>query len=278
MSPIGDLVKNGDSKIVAHGGQGGSVRNNFFGGKGQSQWITLDLRYCVDIGLVGYPDSGKSLLLTKLSTSDQYLIGSPEKSYKSKRPWLDDIKFKDGRLISCVDLPSLVEGAHCNDGLGHHYLKHLYHNQLILFVIDVHGFNRGIFRKPIETVLLLNKQIEIYDDRFLSKPVLIVVNKMDLPGADVAFEEFMVDLKKIYLQPDECDLDKSILPRRLIKYQDIIPISCLQDRNIDYVKQRVRELIDFNYMSKRDPDCPRTFISLLDRVMESRKQTKFKLL
>lgn len=212
--------------------------------------------------------SSKQKLLPELSTE----------KINSKRPWLRNINYDNGRLISCVDLPSLIEGAHKTDNRGHHWLKHLTHNQLILFVIDINGFNRGIYRSPIETLLLLNKQIEIFDDRYLIKPALIVVNKMDSIGADVAYEDFLVSLKSVYTNNNQGNnLDESIFPKKLIYYQDIIPISCHRDTNIDYLKKRIRELIDFNYLKSRNPDCPRSFVSLLETINQSRAKVKTQL-
>lgn len=97
------------------------------------------------------------------------------------------IRYDDLRQITMADLPGLIEGAHRNLGLGHRFLKHVERTKLLVFVVDINGFRLGPaypHRKPSETIALLNKELELYGKDVLSKPALLVVNKMDTDGAE----------------------------------------------------------------------------------------------
>uniref|UniRef100_A0A8C4QQ55 GTP-binding protein 10 n=1 Tax=Eptatretus burgeri TaxID=7764 RepID=A0A8C4QQ55_EPTBU len=102
--------------------------------------------------------------------------------------------------ISVADLPGLIEGAHRNRGMGHKFLKHVQRTKLLLFVVDVHGFQLSYktpFRSAFETVQLLTKELELYDEWLLNKPVILVINKLDLPGAKARCEELVQQLQHV---------------------------------------------------------------------------------
>ncbi len=91
-----------------------------------------------------------------------------------------------------ADLPGLIEGAHLNRGLGHRFLKHIERTKLLVFMIDINGFqlsNDYPHRKPFETIALLNRELELYGKDILSKPTLLVINKMDTEGAQKKWEK-----------------------------------------------------------------------------------------
>lgn len=101
------------------------------------------------------------------------------------KPNLGVIEFPDLRKITIADLPGLIEGAHRNIGLGHSFLKHVERTKLLLFLIDINGFRLSPqypHRTPLETLSLLIRELELYGKDILSKPALLVVNKMDLDG------------------------------------------------------------------------------------------------
>lgn len=109
------------------------------------------------------------------------------------------IAYDDYRQITVADLPGLIEGAHKNRGLGHRFLKHIERTKLLLFMVDINGFQLSHeypHRQAFETVVLLNKELELYGKDVLSKPALLVVNKMDTDGAKAKWENLKLLLNK----------------------------------------------------------------------------------
>ena len=107
------------------------------------------------------------------------------------RPQLGVIAYDDLRQITMADLPGLIEGAHQNRGLGYRFLKHIERTKLLVFLVDINGFQLSHeypHRQPFETVALLNKELELYGKDILSKPTLLIVNKMDTEGADAKWK------------------------------------------------------------------------------------------
>lgn len=154
-----------------------------------------------NMGLVGFPNAGKSTLLKALAPEKRSIKIAPY-PFTTIKPQLIDIRFdeytgeeKENRFsLSCADLPGLIEGAAKNRGKGHAFLKHLEYSDMLVFVVDVNGFqlsanlNHDKFRTPIETIALLNKELEAYDKKLVKKPCILVLNKIDLPdGQKVVF-------------------------------------------------------------------------------------------
>lgn len=112
-------------------------------------------------------------------------------SVTTVRPQLGVIAYDDLRTITMADLPGLIEGAHQNRGLGYRFLKHVERTKLLVFLVDINGFQLSHeypLRQPLETVALLNKELELYGKDILSKPVLLIVNKMDTEGAEAKWK------------------------------------------------------------------------------------------
>ena len=108
-------------------------------------------------------------------------------SVTTLKPQIGTIQFDDLRQITMADLPGLIEGDHRNSGLGYRLLKHIERTKLLLLVVDINGFCLGMeypHRTPLETLALLNRELELYGHGVLSKPAVLLVNKMDTPAAD----------------------------------------------------------------------------------------------
>ncbi|XP_003376508.1 Spo0B-associated GTP-binding protein [Trichinella spiralis] len=132
---LGNLDHHGDRMLVAIGGEGGSSKSSYGGLKGEPHIIRLDLKLIADIGLLGFPNAGKSTLLKALSRAKPRIANYPY-------------------------LPGLIEGSYMNVGMGHKFLKHVERTYLLLFVIDIRGFQLNAaspFRSALENYLLLNK-------------------------------------------------------------------------------------------------------------------------
>lgn len=241
--------------------------------------ISMILNYSfIFSALIGFPNAGKSLLYKKLTKSKADGLWIKGQLFHTHGINLSSIRFPDMREISCVDLPGLIEGSDRGRGVGNKFLKHLDRNQLLLFLVDVKGFHLGKRRKAIETLLVLNQQVESFDDRYLQKPAIIIVNKLDLENGSLWYEDFLLDLKRVY-DGDFENLDPSIIkPRRLLQYQDIIPISCARENNLDYLQERIRELIDFNYrLSLKNSEAPQSFSQIIDQKYNALRQGALQL-
>ncbi|KAF0045403.1 hypothetical protein F2P81_001932 [Scophthalmus maximus] len=192
---LGDLNAEGDRVMVAKGGPGGGLYSAFEPSKGQAKHIRLDLKLIADLGLVGFPNAGKSSLLTAMSNATPQIASY---AFTTLKPEIGKLMYKDHKQISVADLPGLIEGAHINKGMGHKFLKHVERTKQLLFVVDVCGFqlaSKTQFRSAFEAVQLLTKELELYKEELVSKPALLVVNKMDLPEAEDKLQELKEQLK-----------------------------------------------------------------------------------
>ncbi|XP_036184147.1 GTP-binding protein 10 isoform X2 [Myotis myotis] len=239
---IGELNKEQDRILVAEGGLGGKFLTNFLPLKGQRRIIHLDLKLIADVGLVGFPNAGKSSLLSKISHAKPAVA---DYAFTTLQPELGKIMYKDFKQILVADLPGLIEGAHVNKGMGHKFLKHVERTKQLLFVVDVSGFqlsSRTPYRTAFETVLLLTKELELYDEEVRAKPALLAVNKMDLPDAQNKFHELMNQLQN---PKDFLHLFQSkMIPERTMEFEHIIPISAITGEGIDELKNCIRKSLD----------------------------------
>lgn len=116
------------------------------------------------------------------------------------KPNVGIIMYKDYRQISMADLPGLIEGAHANKGMGHKFLKHVERTKLLLLVVDINGFQLSPYhtsRSCVDTIVLLNKELEMYNTDLLSKPAVIIINKMDTDGAKEKYKEVKDKIKNL---------------------------------------------------------------------------------
>ncbi|TNN75722.1 GTP-binding protein 10 [Liparis tanakae] len=239
---VGDLNTEGDRLMVAKGGPGGSLRSAFEPSKGQIKHIRLDLKLIADLGLVGFPNAGKSSLLTAMSNATPQIASY---SFTTLKPEIGKVMYEDYKQISVADLPGLIEGAHINKGMGHKFLKHVERTKQLLFVVDVCGFqlaSKTPFRSPFEAVQLLTKELELYKEELVSKPALLVVNKMDLPDA----EDKLAELKEQLQNPAEFShlLPDDMIPKSFITFRRIVPVSASTGFGVDRLKRCIRESLD----------------------------------
>ncbi|KYM96299.1 PREDICTED: GTP-binding protein 10 homolog [Cyphomyrmex costatus] len=241
---LGDL-NNEDSKLlVAKGGSGGSKDTGYCGLKGESQMINLDLKLIADIGLVGFPNAGKSTFLAAVSNAKPKIADYP---FTTIRPRLGIINYEDLRQITVADLPGLIEGAHMNIGMGHKFLKHIERTKLLMFIVDIQGFQLSSqhgHRSCLETVVLLNKEIELYKPDLLKMPAVLLINKMDTDNADNILKEIKPTLRNLSDYVSTCP--EEIQPEQVICFDSILPISLIsKDKNmIKTVKGKLRNILD----------------------------------
>lgn len=246
---IGELNTAGETCLVAGGGSGGCTGNQFIGHKGQARRIKLDLKLIADIGLVGFPNAGKSTLLKAISRTNPKIASYP---FTTIHPQIGTIEYSDYRQMTMADLPGLIEGAHRNVGMGHEFLKHVERTRLLLLIVDIFGFqlsHNHLKRNCLQNVYALNKELELYDPTLLDKPSVLLVNKMDMNGSDEEFLRYEKHFHDLTLGLDECP--EEIRPEKLLKFDRIIPISARDNKQINKVKLQVREVLDLDNERKQ---------------------------
>ncbi|XP_017584746.1 PREDICTED: uncharacterized protein LOC103612345 isoform X4 [Corvus brachyrhynchos] len=239
---IGELNAAGERFLAARGGLGGSLATNFLPCKGQRRTVHLDLKLIADVGLVGFPNAGKSSLLSKISHAKPEIANY---AFTTIQPELGKIMYADYKQISVADLPGLIEGAHANKGMGHKFLKHVERTKQLLLVVDISGFQLSIktqFRTAFETILLLTKELELYKEELVTKPALLAINKMDLPCAKDNLDELMTQLENpqdfLHLVEEE------MIPANTLEFREVIPISTYTGEGIEELKTCIRKSID----------------------------------
>ena len=187
---IGEVIKPGDAILVAQGGKGGQGNMHFVtssyqapreftrGTKGESKNLLIELKTVADVGLVGYPNAGKSTLLSAISPAKPKIASYP---FTTLHPIIGTVAYDDYGSMKIADIPGLIDGAHKGIGLGHDFLRHIVRTKYLLFVIDMAGVDG---RNPVDDYRNLKKELKLYSAELARRPSMIVANKMDLPEAD----------------------------------------------------------------------------------------------
>lgn len=184
---ICDLVSEGQEWTGARGGKGGrgnaefatpthrSPRHSEEGNPGEEAWLLLELKMIADVGLVGFPNAGKSTLISRVSSARPKVADYP---FTTLRPHLGMVQLEDESFV-IADIPGLIEGAHNGKGLGLQFLRHSERTAFLLFVIDV-GISSDA--DPINTFSILRKELESYKSDLMDKPFAIAASKLDVKG------------------------------------------------------------------------------------------------
>jgi GTPase len=182
---LGDLNRDGQTLQVARGGRGGLGNVHFKsstnqaphfaekGEPGQERWIDLELKVIADVGLIGFPNAGKSTLLSVMSAAHPKIADYP---FTTLSPNLGVVDTGDFDFVA-ADIPGLIEGAHEGVGLGHEFLRHIERTLILVHVVD------GSTDDPLEAFRQVNQELRQYDESLMQKPQIVVVNKLDLPAA-----------------------------------------------------------------------------------------------
>ncbi len=187
---IADLDEAGVQAIVATGGRGGRGNIHFAsstnraprrfetGREGEERHLELELKMIADAGLVGYPNAGKSTLISNLSDAKPKVAPYP---FTTLHPVVGVVEYPDYRRLTLADIPGLIDGAHRNVGLGHAFLRHIERTSVLLYVLDMGGVDG---RTPWDDLASLEQELELYLPGLSKRPSLIVANKMDLPDSE----------------------------------------------------------------------------------------------
>lgn len=195
---IADLKDKGQRFVIAKGGSGGFGNAKFAtatrqaprfakpGEKGKEGWIILELKLIADVGLIGFPNVGKSTLLSIVSDAKPKIANY---HFTTITPNLGVVKIGEGESYVVADIPGLIEGAHQGIGLGHEFLRHIERTRLLVHVVDISG-QEG--RDPVDDFHKINEELTKYSSKLSKRPQIVVGNKTDI----VTSEESLEGLKK----------------------------------------------------------------------------------
>lgn len=223
---VTEILQDGQEFILCKGGKGGygnthfkspvnrAPRNAEPGAMGEAGDYRLELKSIADIGLVGFPNAGKSSLTNLITNARPKTAAYP---FTTLQPQIGIIDYKEifERLIM-ADVPGLIAGASENKGLGHRFLRHIERCALLLFIVDINGTDA---RDPRDDFKHLLKELELYNPELLKKPRLVAANKMDEPAAKANLAKFKKRYPKAEILPISCltEVGISTLKKELLK-------------------------------------------------------------
>ena len=199
--PICDLKEEGQEFVIAKGGKGGWGNTHFAnstrqtpkfakgGTLGDEREIILELKLIADVGLLGFPNVGKSTFLSMVSDARPKIANY---HFTTLEPNLGVVKMGDGGFV-IADIPGIIEGASEGVGLGHDFLRHIERTRVLLHFVDVSGIEG---RNPIEDFDIINNELKKYSEKLAKKPQVVVANKADIPQFDENFNEFSNEMTK----------------------------------------------------------------------------------
>jgi len=188
---IADLEQPGQQTVIARGGKGGLGNTHFAsstnqapqiaqrGEAGEENSVILELRLIADVGIIGYPNVGKSTLLAACSAAKPKIASYP---FTTLEPILGMVEVGQ-RSFVVAEIPGLIDGAHLGRGLGHDFLRHITRTKILIHLID------GSSASPVEDMIQVNAELSLYDSALAQKPQLMVVNKIDLPQVQALLTE-----------------------------------------------------------------------------------------
>ncbi len=239
---IVDIVKDGQKVLIAKGGHGGKGNASFAtptqrtpriaekGKKGDERELILDLKLFADVGLLGFPNVGKSTFISVVSNAKPKIADYP---FTTLKPHLGIVKLDSQREMVIADIPGLIEGAAEGKGLGDKFLKHLDRTMVILHILDLSGMTGRNF---IEDYIKLRKEIENYHSNLYRKPEIIVANKIELIDSEM--------------------LNKNLHDFEKKTGKEIIPISCATRFNIDKVLEKLWPVVEEERKKRKYPNAP----------------------
>lgn len=252
---LGDLTKHGQRLTVAYGGRGGKGNARFVsninkapavaekGEPGEERWIILELKLLADVGLVGFPNVGKSTLISRVSAARPKIA---DYHFTTLVPNLGVVDVDDFSFIM-ADIPGIIEGAHAGAGLGHEFLRHIERTKLLLHILDISGAEG---RDPLEDFRIINRELKLYSPALALRPMIVVPNKIDALNSGEELNRLFRELKDDY---------------------EIFPISAVTGEGIEKLLKRIAELLPGL--------APLEFSASPDehRIVEARKDERFRL-
>jgi GTP-binding protein len=202
---VADMKEAWQKLLMARGGRGGRGNSSFKtnrhtaprikerGEPGEEFTLELELKLIADVGLVGFPNAGKSTFLSRVSAAKPKIADYP---FTTLAPNLGVVRSDYGNFV-VADIPGLIEGAHNGKGIGDEFLRHIQRTRVLIHIVDVNGYNENTAYKNFR---IINKELAEFSESMLKKPMLIAANKMDLSDSDKKLAQLKKSLKnkKIY--------------------------------------------------------------------------------
>lgn len=221
---IGEVLEDGQELVIAKGGHGGLGNARYKssinqlpvqqkdGTPGEERAYRIELKLMADVGLVGYPNAGKSTLLTGLTDATPKVAAYP---FTTLNPIIGTLIYPNFYRVRIADIPGLIDGAAEGIGLGHHFLRHIERSRFLIFVIDMAAEDG---RDPAEDYRNLRSELNAYNPDLADRPCLVVANKMDEPSAADLLEQFK---KETGLDPLPicAGLDQGLEPIKEVLYE-----------------------------------------------------------
>jgi len=225
---VADLTQHGQRFVLCKGGRGGLGNRNFAtsvrqaprfaqpGEPGEEGEFLLELKIIAEVGLVGFPNAGKSTLLSAISKARPKIAPYP---FTTLHPQIGIVEYEDYHRLTVCDVPGLIAGAHRNAGLGHAFLRHIERCKMLVILLDMAGTDA---RLPWDDYQQLLTELELYDPVLLKKPRLVVANKMDEPAAASFLRRF----------------------KRRVPRTPVLPISAAFGEGLERFKKLIRETVE----------------------------------
>lgn len=226
---MADMNKNGEKKVLIKGGKGGKGNQHFAtptrqaprycerGRMSKEYDIILELKLIADVGLIGFPNAGKSTLLSMVTNANPKIANY---HFTTLSPNLGVVRSKWGSDFVIADIPGLIEGASEGAGLGHEFLRHVERTKVFIHVVDASGFEGN----PVENIEKINNELKKYNENLLQRPMVIAANKMDIPESDE-------NIKQIQ---EKCSQDNLT----------VFPISAATNSGLDELIMEVSKILD----------------------------------
>ena len=247
-----DMKKHGERKVLLEGGRGGLGNWHFRGPRqqvpryaqpgeeGKELEIIMELKLIADVGLVGFPNAGKSTLISALSNARPEIANY---EFTTLTPKLGVVKIDEYRSFVMADIPGIIEGAHEGKGLGLQFLKHIERTKVILYVIDM-----ASFRDPVYQFETLKKELKNYSEKLSNRPYAIALNKIDAVEAEKIKDFF----ERMNIKPSECKYGAdSEYPCYFDDKTFVLPISAVAKINLDALKFALADILE---KTKEDED------------------------
>jgi len=206
---LADLPAAGQIYVAGHGGIGGKGNAHFAtsthqtprfaqeGMPGDERWLQLELKLLADVGIIGFPNAGKSTFISRVSAARPKIADYP---FTTLTPHLGVVKHLDSNSFVLADIPGLIPGAHEGHGMGIQFLKHVERTSLLLHIIDISDEANN---NALSNFKAINKELEFYNPQLLAKPQIVALNKIDLPHVRERAKKEVARFKKkgIILHP-----------------------------------------------------------------------------
>ena len=198
---IADLKHEGDRAVVARGGRGGKGNQHFAnavrqapnfaksGTDGEERWVILELKMIADVGLLGFPNVGKSTFLSVVTAAKPKIANY---HFTTLTPNLGVVQTKFGDSFVLADIPGLIEGAAEGVGLGHDFLRHVERTKVLIHIVDISGLEG---RNALEDFDAINDELKLYNEKLSTRPQVVVANKIDILEDESVYEEFKTTLE-----------------------------------------------------------------------------------